>query len=285
MDPSFEVAGNSGLVVIEDACQAHGAEYSRKKRNRWRKAGSMGTRGRIQLLSGQKPGACGEGAPLQQDEKVAKKSKVLRDHRQSQNITMRSKVITAAGCHSSGNLEREASSSGRWNRRRQDAAEDTTTAFRLWKTSLFPSSPNGHARFYHLYVIRVFDREGLQKYLAEAKIYPAFTIPSRLHCSTLQALGYKEGEFPGSEKAASEILAASYVSPTRARETKPESFRHFGVPVTKLECAGAQLRSPGKNHSEAKMPARLQPASAGQRNSNLWEIGRRESEDRSDAPV
>ena len=51
MDPILELAERYRLIVIEDACQAHGAEYFSRKDNRWRKAGSMGQAGGVQLLS------------------------------------------------------------------------------------------------------------------------------------------------------------------------------------------------------------------------------------------
>ena len=56
MDPILELAERYRLVVIEDACQAHGAEYFSRKRNRWMKAGSDGTSSRVQLLSREKLG-------------------------------------------------------------------------------------------------------------------------------------------------------------------------------------------------------------------------------------
>jgi len=55
MDSILRLAELYGLIVIEDACQAHGAEYFSRKLNRWMKAGSMGPRGCIQLLSREKP--------------------------------------------------------------------------------------------------------------------------------------------------------------------------------------------------------------------------------------
>jgi dTDP-4-amino-4,6-dideoxygalactose transaminase len=61
MDAILELADRYSLVVIEDACQAHGAEYCSRKHNRWMKAGSMGTGSGIQLLSRQEPGSVRRG--------------------------------------------------------------------------------------------------------------------------------------------------------------------------------------------------------------------------------
>ena len=56
MDPIVELAERYGLIVIEDACQAHGAEYFSRKHNRWMTGGIDRTRCRIQFLPGQEPG-------------------------------------------------------------------------------------------------------------------------------------------------------------------------------------------------------------------------------------
>src|SRR5438094_7912296 len=60
MDPILALAERYQLVVIEDACQAHGAEYFSKKQNRWRKAGSMRRAATFSFYPGKNLGACGE---------------------------------------------------------------------------------------------------------------------------------------------------------------------------------------------------------------------------------
>ena len=84
MDPILELAAEYNLVVIEDACQAHGAEYFSKKHNRWFKAGSMGQAGAFSFYPGKNLGACGEaGAITTNSEEMARKMKMLRDHGQA----------------------------------------------------------------------------------------------------------------------------------------------------------------------------------------------------------
>ena len=61
MDPILEIAERYKLTVIEDACQAHGAEYFSKKQNRWLKAGSIGRAAAFSFYPGKNLGACGEG--------------------------------------------------------------------------------------------------------------------------------------------------------------------------------------------------------------------------------
>ena len=84
MDPIMELAERFNLIVIEDACQAHGAEYFSKKDNRWKKAGSMGLAAAFSFYPGKNLGACGEGgAVTTNDAEMARKMRMLRDHGQS----------------------------------------------------------------------------------------------------------------------------------------------------------------------------------------------------------
>src|SRR5581483_2093602 len=85
MDPIMELAEKYNLIVIEDACQAHGAEYFSKKENRWRKAGSIGHAAAFSFYPGKNLGACGEGGAITtNNEAVARTCRMLRDHGQAQ---------------------------------------------------------------------------------------------------------------------------------------------------------------------------------------------------------
>ena len=84
MDSILEIANRYGLMVIEDACQAHGALYYSKKEGRWKKAGSMGLAAGFSFYPGKNLGACGEGgAVTTNDEAIAQKIRMLRDHGQA----------------------------------------------------------------------------------------------------------------------------------------------------------------------------------------------------------
>ena len=85
MDAILELAEQYGLIVIEDACQAHGAEYFSRKQNRWMKAGSMGRAAAFSFYPGKNLGACGEaGAVTTNDaELAAARCRMLRDHGQA----------------------------------------------------------------------------------------------------------------------------------------------------------------------------------------------------------
>jgi dTDP-4-amino-4,6-dideoxygalactose transaminase len=210
MDPILEVAERFGLAVIEDACQAHGAEYFSKKQNRWLKAGSMGRAAAFSFYPGKNLGACGEGGAITtNDEKVARQAKILRDHGQSQKYhheiegyNGRLDAIQAAI------LSVKLPHLAEWNQLRQDAARRYDAMLSSFEDIVIPCQPEWARSVYHLYVIRVFDREGLQKYLADAKIYTGIHYPVALHLQrAYKHLGYKQGDFPVSEKAASEILS------------------------------------------------------------------------------
>jgi dTDP-4-amino-4,6-dideoxygalactose transaminase len=84
MDAILELGARYQLIVIEDACQAHGAEYFSRKRNRWFKAGSMGHAAGFSFYPGKNLGACGEGGAITtNDAKIAQVCRMLRDHGQA----------------------------------------------------------------------------------------------------------------------------------------------------------------------------------------------------------
>ena len=84
MDPILELANRYNLLVVEDACQAHGAEYLSKRENHWRQAGSMGRAAAFSFYPGKNLSACGEaGAVTTNDAELAQKVRMLRDHGQA----------------------------------------------------------------------------------------------------------------------------------------------------------------------------------------------------------
>ena len=83
MDPILELAERYNLIVIEDACQAHGAEYFSKKENRWRKAGSMGRGSGFSFYPGKNRCVRRGGAVTTNDAELAQKIRMLRDHGQA----------------------------------------------------------------------------------------------------------------------------------------------------------------------------------------------------------
>ncbi len=211
MDPILELAQRYNLIVVEDACQAHGAEYFSRKENRWKKAGSMGHAAAFSFYPGKNLGACGEaGAVTTRDEEIARKIRMLRDHGQAkkyyhdvEGYNGRLDSIQA------GILSVKLRHLSDWNRRRQQAAERYDRLLASATESLVtPHQPDWARGVYHLYVIRVQDREGLKEHLAEAKIDTAIHYPIPLHLQrAYMGLGYNQGDFPITEMVASQILS------------------------------------------------------------------------------
>jgi dTDP-4-amino-4,6-dideoxygalactose transaminase len=211
MDPILELAARYNLIVIEDACQAHGAEYFSSVENRWRKAGSMGRAAAFSFYPGKNLGACGEaGAVTTNDEALADKIRMLRDHGQRQKYhhelegyNGRLDVIQAAI------LRTKLHHLPDWNRKRREKARHYNELFSTQADVVtVPYEPSWAKGVYHLYVIRVENRDRLQAHLAEANIGTQIHYPTPLHLQKAYVgLGYKRGDFPVSEKVASEILS------------------------------------------------------------------------------
>lgn len=209
MDAILELAHTYKLMVIEDACQAHGAEYFSKKENRWKKAGSMADAAAFSFYPGKNLGACGEaGAVTTNNDEIAHKVRKLRDHGQAQKYYHDLEGYNGRlDALQAGILTVKLNHLAEWNHKRQAAAARYDDLFSSIE-GVAPYRPEWSAPVHHLYVIRVRDRVGLQRHLAATKIDTGIHYPVPLHLQkAYQKLGYKEGDFPITEKAASEILS------------------------------------------------------------------------------
>jgi dTDP-4-amino-4,6-dideoxygalactose transaminase len=211
MDPIFELAGRYNLMVIEDACQAHGAEYFSRKENRWTKAGSMGRAAAFSFYPGKNLGACGEaGAVTTSDAELAQKVRVLRDHGQARKYYHEREGYNGRlDSIQAGILRIKLRHLTAWNARRRECAcryqELLGSAHEGIK---LPYEPSWAKAVYHLYVVRVQNRDRLQKHLAEANIGTGIHYPIPLHLQeAYRHLGYRKGDFPVSEEVAAEILS------------------------------------------------------------------------------
>jgi dTDP-4-amino-4,6-dideoxygalactose transaminase len=210
MDPILELAHKYNLIVIEDACQAHGAEYFSAKSNSWRKAGSMGDAAAFSFYPGKNLGACGEaGAVTTNNEAMARTMRMLRDHGQAQkyyhNVEGYNGRLDAL---QAGFLTIKLRHLADWNRKRQDAANLYDQALASVDRVVAPFRPEFARPVYHLYVIRVAQREALQKHLANAGIGTGIHYPVPLHLQeAYKHLQYRPGSFPVCEQVASEILS------------------------------------------------------------------------------
>ncbi|HKO20643.1 MAG TPA: DegT/DnrJ/EryC1/StrS family aminotransferase, partial [Acidobacteriaceae bacterium] len=126
MDPIMRIAETHQLMVLEDACQAHGAEYFSLRAQRWIRAGSVGVAAAFSFYPGKNLGACGEaGAVTTNDPELASKVKVLRDHGQARkyfhNLEGYNGRLDAI---QAGLLRIKLQRLPEWNARRRERAEE-----------------------------------------------------------------------------------------------------------------------------------------------------------------
>jgi dTDP-4-amino-4,6-dideoxygalactose transaminase len=211
MDPILELAEEYGLIVIEDACQAHGAEYFSRKRDRWFSAGSLGHAAAFSFYPGKNLGACGEaGAVTTNDGRIAAKIRMLRDHGQAkkyyhdvEGYNGRLDAIQA------GILTVKLKRLTKWNSLRREAAERYNNLLAIaGNVVVAPFEPSWSKAVYHLYVIHSTERDALRDALAKDGIGTGIHYPIPLHLQKAYAsLNYVEGTFPFAEAASKRILS------------------------------------------------------------------------------
>jgi dTDP-4-amino-4,6-dideoxygalactose transaminase len=211
MDPILELAAQYDLIVVEDACQAHGAEYFSRKEERWRTAGSLGHAAAFSFYPGKNLGACGEaGAVTTDDERLARRCEMLRDHGQSkkyfhdiEGYNGRLDAIQA------GVLRVKLRYLAKWNDQRREGARGYGELFGDAEgTLVLPHVPSWSRPVYHLYVVRAADRERVQEDLSATGIGTGIHYPIPLHLLKAYAtLGFRPHDFPVAEQAASQVLS------------------------------------------------------------------------------
>jgi dTDP-4-amino-4,6-dideoxygalactose transaminase len=211
MDSILELAERFGLMVIEDACQAHGAEYYSKRAGGWKKAGSMGQAAAFSFYPGKNLGACGEaGAIVTNNASIARVCCMLRDHGQAQKYyhdmegyngrldAMQAESLRVKLGHVTEWNAKRCAIARRYNELFQKAGDAVITPF---------EAPNTRP-VYHLYVIRTADRESLKTRLAAAGVGTGIHYPIPLHLQkAYRDRGFSEGDYPVTERVASEILS------------------------------------------------------------------------------
>jgi len=206
MDPLLELAQAHGLKVIEDAAQAQGAKY------RGKRAGAIGDVGCFSFYPGKNLGAYGDAGGLTtSDEKLAGRLRELRNHGQDPtkkffyrelgyNHRMdgfQGAVLGVKLPHLDG-----------WNQRRREVAARYDEGLADIEELTVPPVASYGEHVYHLYVIRVPDRQELAGALKEQGIQSAVQYPHPLHLTEAFAgLGYAEGDLPVCEQACKEILS------------------------------------------------------------------------------
>jgi len=218
MNPILQLAKEYNLFVIEDAAQAIGAEYPSD--TGIKKAGSMGDLGTLSFFPSKNLGGFGDGGMvLTDDEALADKLRLLRVHGSKSKY-----IYEILG----GNFRLDALQAAilrvkfkhleEWHKGKQEKADYYDIKFKekglieedLVKLPepIYRNSGASNFHVYHQYVIRAKRRDELKKFLEERGISTAIYYPMSLHLQKcFSYLGYKEEDFPESEKATREALA------------------------------------------------------------------------------
>jgi len=223
MDAISAIASKYDLLVIEDACQAHGAEY-RTATGAWRRAGTFGKAGAFSFYPGKNLGACGEGgAVTTDDEQVARRIKMLREHGQArkyyhdlEGYNGRLDAIQA------GFLRVKLRHLDAWNAQRRTAAQVYGELLSGLGSVSIPTESDHSRSVYHLYVIRSAERDALAEHLKAQGVSTGLHYPLPVHLQNCyQAWGYQPGSLPVTERAAREILSLPmFPGLTREQQTR-----------------------------------------------------------------
>jgi dTDP-4-amino-4,6-dideoxygalactose transaminase len=222
MDPILALCREYNLTVIEDACQAHGAEYYSARDKRWYRAGSMGKAAAFSFYPGKNLGACGEaGAVTTSDQLLAQRVRMLREHGQSKKYFHDIEGYNGRlDALQAGLLRVKLRHLACWNDGRRAAARVYDELLDGAARIVVPKVASGSRPVYHLYVVRVGAREAVQRRLSEAGIGTGIHYPVPLHLSkAYDGLGFKPGDFPITEKASTEILSLP-MFPNLSREAQ-----------------------------------------------------------------
>ena len=209
MDALMAIAARYDLLVIEDACQAHGAQY-RSADGIWRRAGTFGAAAAFSFYPGKNLGACGEaGAVTTNDASIAAAIRMLREHGQAkkyyhdlEGYNGRLDAIQA------GFLRVKLRYLDDWNALRRAAAARYTAALASNPELTLPFEPERCNSVYHLYVVRNSNREDLANRLKAQGVSTGLHYPLPLHLQKCYTQwGYSSGALPNTERAAAEILS------------------------------------------------------------------------------
>ncbi|KMQ50695.1 UDP-4-amino-4-deoxy-L-arabinose--oxoglutarate aminotransferase [Chitinispirillum alkaliphilum] len=210
MDPILDIAQRNHLLVVEDACQAHGAEYFSQKHQSWLKAGSMGNAAAFSFYPGKNLGAFGEaGAVTTNDEQLSKTVRMLRDHGQTQKYVHKLEGYNGRlDSIQAGVLLVKLRHLKRWNELRRECAAHYSGIMCSLEGIQLPYEPIWARSVYHLYVIQTPFRDRLQNSLSRQGIGTGLHYPIPLHLqNAYSVLGCKEGSFPVSEKLSRGLLS------------------------------------------------------------------------------
>ncbi len=204
MDPIIKIANKRNLFVIEDACQAHGAEYKGKR------AGSIGDAGCFSFYPGKNLGAYGEaGAVVTNNAGLAEIMRIFRDHGQSKKYCH--KIIGWNGRMDGiqgAILEAKLKHLSAWNDARREHAGVYKELLKDIDRISLPVEMTQTKHVYHIYAIKTKRRDELIKYLTEKEISCGIHYPVPIHLQdAYKNMGLKKGCFPASENCADEFVS------------------------------------------------------------------------------
>ncbi|MBN4065742.1 DegT/DnrJ/EryC1/StrS family aminotransferase [Candidatus Amoebophilus asiaticus] len=204
MDTLKEIAKRKNIYLVEDAAQAHLAEYNGQK------VGGLGDIASFSFYPGKNLGAYGEGgAVTTNNDELAEKIRMIRDQGQSQKYyhdvyghNYRMEAIQGAILGVKFNYLDE------WTNKRRKAVAKYREALANIEDIRLPEELSYAKHVYHLFVLQVSKRDEMQKYLQENGISSGLHYPIPLHLqSCFKHLGYKQGTFPNTEKLAENCLS------------------------------------------------------------------------------
>lgn len=204
MDSILKFARHRGLFVIEDACQAHGAEYQR------RRAGTLGDAGCFSFYPGKNLGAFGEaGAVVTDNAELQEKIRILRDHGQ---VRKYHHTMIGWNCRMDGiqaaALRVKLRYLEKGNQLRRSHAAHYDQALSGMEEIVTPAHSADVRHVYHVYAIRVQERDEIMRLLGEKGIGCGVHYPIPVHLQeAYRSLGYAQGDFPIAERCAAEFIS------------------------------------------------------------------------------
>jgi dTDP-4-amino-4,6-dideoxygalactose transaminase len=216
-----ELAASVGAVIVEDGAQSQGA-------TRWgRTAGSLGLAAGTSFYPGKNLGAAGDaGAVTTGSAEIADRVRLYINHGSARKhhheiVGVNSRLDTVQAVVLNAKLKRLAA----WNEARRNAAARYTELFTEVQGVRTPTSSTGNRDVWHLYVVRVSERDRVLEELTAAGIGAGIHYPSPVHLTGAYAhLGYARGDFPVAERAAAQILSLP-LFPQISEEQQVRVFR------------------------------------------------------------
>jgi dTDP-3-amino-3,4,6-trideoxy-alpha-D-glucose transaminase len=203
MDPLLEVARDAGIVVVEDAAQAHGARY------RGRRVGTLGDAGCFSFYPTKNLGGWGDGgAVVTSSQRVADRVQLLRSHGERPRYRHRIVGTTARLDALQGAILRaKLPRLDGWNARRRELADRYRAGMTAAAVHVPPAPPAHGDHVYHLFVVRSGDRDALRAHLTACGIATAVHYPVPVHRSdAFASAGLGAGSLPVCERLTGESL-------------------------------------------------------------------------------